>query len=66
MIDGHAQLWTALASLATALAGAFRFNRGRIRRLRREVDILKMQVEIHNQVLKANGFRVPPVHVLKQ
>lgn len=56
MVDGHAQLWTALASLATALAGAYRYNRGRIRKLQREVNTLKMQVEIHRQLLAANGM----------
>lgn len=56
MIEGHAQLWTALTSLATALVGAFRYNRGRIRKLQREVDTLKMQIEIHRQLLAANGM----------
>lgn len=60
MVQGHAQLWTALVSLAAAVAGMFRFNRGGIRKLRREVEILKMQVEVHRQVLHAHGFRVPP------
>lgn len=56
MIDGHAQLWTALASLATALVGAFRANRGKIRKLQREVTVLKMQLEIQRQLLAANGM----------
>jgi hypothetical protein len=53
---GHPELWTALASLATALAGAFRLNHGRIRKLQREVKILKMQVEVQRQLLAANGM----------
>lgn len=56
MVDGHAQLWTALASLATALVGAFRVNRGKIRKLQREVHILTMQVEIQRELLAANGM----------